>query len=308
MPVSAWIVAAEHYQRGEFEKAITFYERGLRTHASSPASINALLDLSHCLFRIKRFEEAAQYLRRATTASPREREPYVRLARLQLWLGYASEALWTMRVCLQKISPDPELVTLFVTAVVESGAAHSAVIEARDWLRNMHYEAEAFPRLEVAKVRLSLLCNDCESARDDLSKLASTDRGPFEAVVAFAELLVKEGKLAYARHHLHRALAVVSDHPKVLRLLSAAYLKEGIFFEPEYAVQLAMKACQATAWCGVQEMVTLAHAYVSSGENGAALLVAAKAKDVVATILGAHPEVEQLQSLLQSQTSENPAH
>lgn len=308
MPVSAWIVAAEHYQRGEFENAARFYERGLRTHANSPATINALLDLSHCLFRLRRFEEAEQYLRQATSKSSTDREPYVRLARLQLWLGYASEAVWTMRMCLQKLPSDPELVTLFVTAVVESGGARSAVVEARDLLKELHYEAEAFPRLEVAKVRLSLLCEDSESARDELSKLASIDRGPFEAVVAFAELLIREGKLSYARHHLHRSLVVAPDHPKVLRLLATTYLKEGCFFEPAYAVQLAEKACQVTAWSGVEEMATLTRAYVATGEKVAALLVATKAKDVVARLLGVYPEVEQLEHLLQRDIVETPAH
>lgn len=307
LPVSAWISAAEHYQRGEFAKAAALYERGLSTHPNSPAKVNALLDLGHCLFRLSRFAEAEQYLRQATTDAPHEREAYVRLARLQLWLGYSHEALWTMRVCLQRMSPDPELATLFITAVVESGGSFSGISEAKEILQGLHYDAEGFPRLEVARARLSLITNDSESARDDLAKIASMDGGPFEAVVAFAEILLKEGKIAYARHHLHRSLTVAPEHPRVLRLLAATYLREGTYFEPEYAVQIAQKACQVTAWRGVHEMYTLAQAFITVGEQGAALLVACKAKDLVAKLLGSYPEVVELERKLQSAPIDSPA-
>ena len=299
LPVGAWIQAAEQYQKGDFQTAATLYKEGLISHPNSPAKLNALLDLAHCLFRLRRFEEAENYLRQATVVAPHERESYVRLARLQLWLGHATEAVWTMRVCVQRVSADPELVALFITAVVESGANSQTINEAQERRSALHCD-HGFPRLEVARARLALLAEASATSRDTLSKLASIDRGPFEAVVAFAEVLLKEGKLAYARHHLHRALVVAPEHPKVLRLLAQSYLSPGIFFEPEYAVQLAQKACQATAWRGVHEMLGLAQAYIAASDNAAALLVASRAKDVAARLIGVYPEVARIEQMLQS--------
>lgn len=140
-------------------------------------------------------------------------------------------------------------------------------------------------------------------SRDNLSKLASLDRGPFEAVMAFAEVLLKEGKVAYARHHLHRSLIVAPEHPKVLRLLAQSYLTSGIFFEPEYGVQIALKACQATAWRGVHELLTLAQSYIAAGDNAAALLAATRAKTVAARLIGSYPEVARIEQMLQSGAS-----
>lgn len=298
-PVKEWVEAAQHYRAARYDQAQALYKKGLAAHPTSPARVNALLDLSHCAFRLKSFEQAERALQEAVASNPHERETYVRLARLQLWLGYATEAAWTMRTCLSKVSVDPELVTIFITAVVESGGVSYLVEEARDALNHLHYEMEAYPRLEVARLRLELLTAESESARDELAKLASLDRGPFDAVVAYAQVLLDEGKTAYARHHLHRALIVSSENPRVLRLLANSYLKEGVFFEPEYAVQLATIACQCTGWKGIHEMHTLAEAYALSGDKMSALLIATKAKDTGGRLLGSYRDAKHLDKLIQ---------
>lgn len=300
LPVRAWVKGAGFYRDGNYGEAAKHYLAGLKSCPRHPARINALLDLSHCLFRLKDFDQAEQYLRQASTIAQHEREPYVRLARLQLWLGHSMEAAWTVRAALRAIPADPELITLFVTAAVESGGEGQLVIEARELLRNLHYEAEAAPRLEVARARLNILTGDLGEARDDLAAMANKDRGSFEAVVAFAQVLLEEGKTAYARHHLHRSLMVSPEHPRVLRLLALSYLQAGPTYEPEHAIQLATKACQATGWCGLHEMYALARAYALCGDKISALLIASKAKDAGRNLLGIYPEVRSLEKLINS--------
>jgi len=303
LPVRPWVRAANLYRLGNYEAAANNYKAGLKSNPRHPARMNALLDLSHCLFRLKNFEHAERYLRQASVVAKHEREPYIRLARLQLWLGHSVEAAWTVRSALTVLPADPELVTLFVTAAVESSGAGTLLREARELLREMHCEPEAAPRLEVARIRLRMQDGDFGEARDDLAALANKDRGPFEAVVAFANVLLEEGKTSYARHHLHRALTVSPEHPKVLRLLSLSYLQPGLNFEPEYAIQLATRACQATGWAGMHEMHTLARAYALSGDKVSALLIASKAKEAGRNLLGIYPEVQSLEQLIHSLSS-----
>lgn len=298
MPVISWIQAAHLYRAGRYEEARGLYEFGLSRHPLHPARVSALLDLSHCLFKLRRLDDAEVVLRRAVNSAPSEREAYIRLARLQLWLGYATEAAWTVRNCLQRISPDPELISILLTAVVESGGVSYLVREATEHLQNLHAEPEAYPRLEVAKARFEMLTGSCEEGREKLSKLASLDRGPFDAVVAFAETLISEGKIAYARHHLHRALIVAPEHPKVLGLIARTYIEDGAFFDPEAAVQLATKACQATAWRGVHEMHVLARSYALMDDKISALLIASKAKDTGRRLLGSYKEAKDLDDLI----------
>jgi len=303
LPVRSWIKAASLYRAGSYNEAAELYQAGLRSSPKHPARVSALLDLSHCLFRLKKFEETERYLRQVTAIAPAEREAYVRLARLQLWLGQAIEAAWTVRAALQVIPADPELVTLFVTATVESGGVEHLVVEAKELLASLHCEAEAAPRLEVAKARFGIMMGDFGLARDDLAELASKDRGPFEAVIAFAQVLIDEGKTVYARHHLHRALSVSPEHPRVLRLLAASYLEPGAHFEPDYAIQLATRACQATGWSGMHEMHALARSYALAGDKISALLIASKAKDAGRNLLGAYPEFKSLENLLHNRAS-----
>jgi predicted Zn-dependent protease len=215
-----------------------------------------------------------------------------------------------MRVCLKRVPLDPELLTLFINAVVESGGDALGIHEAREMLARFHCDAGGFPRLDVARVRLEVMANKegdylRDQARDGLSKLASLDRGPFDAVVAFAEVLISEGKLAYARHHLHRALAAAPEHPRVLRLLALSYIHQGPFFEPEYAVQIALKACQITGWRGVHELYILAQAYLANEDKVAALMAATQAKNIAARLIGGHPDVERLERSLQTVAQEN---
>ncbi|MEN9846156.1 MAG: hypothetical protein RIS36_1303 [Pseudomonadota bacterium] len=303
LPVRPWVKAASLYRLARYGEAADLYKAGLKSHPKHPARVNALLDLSHCLFRMKSFDEAERYLRQASVIAKGEREPYVRLARLQLWRGHSVEAAWTIRTALGVLPADPELVTLFVTAAVESSGVGSLLSEAKDIVRDMHCEPEAAPRLAVARARLRMQDGDLGEARDDLAALATKDRGPFEAVVAFAHVLLEEGKTAYARHHLHRALTVSPEHPKVLRLLALSYLRPGQNFEPEYAVQLATRACQATGWSGMHEMHTLARAYALTGDKVSALLIASKAKEAGRNLLGIYPEVQSLEQLIHSLSS-----
>ena len=298
IPVSSWINAAHLYRATRYQEASELYQLGLARHPTHPARVSALLDLSHCLFKLRKLEEAEATLRKAVHLSPSDREGYIRLARLQLWLGYATEAAWTMRSCLQKVSPDPELISVFLTAVVDSGGVSYLVQEAKDALSQFHAEPEAYPRLEVARARFEMLVGDYEDGRERLSKLAALDRGPFDAVVGYAEVLLEDGKVAYARHHLHRALIVAPDHPKVLGLIARTYLEEGAFFDPEAAMTLATKACQATAWRGIHEMHVLARAYATMDDKISALLIASKAKDTGRRLLGSYREAKDLDALI----------
>jgi hypothetical protein len=50
-------------------------------------------------------------------------------------------------------------------------------------------------------------------------------------------------------------------------------------------------------------MLTLAQAYILAGDKAAALLVASRAKDTAARLIGAYPEVARLEQMLQSSAS-----
>lgn len=306
-PVSEWLKASALYRAGDFSGAIKLYERGLQRYPKNPARINAILDVSHCLFRVRRFKESEAYLRRLLVEMPDLTEPHIRLARLQMWLGYGAEAISTARAAVLKFGADPELATIFINAALDAGASREHLLEARSIINQFSCDGGGFPRFDVACVRLWFAESGSVEARDRLSQLASLDKGPFDAVVGFAEVLLGEGKVNYARHHLRRALSVAPHHPTVLRLLARTYLQQTDIFNPTYARQLATSACQSTGWLSIRDLVTLAQSYIVCGEQIEALLTALKAKELSARFAGVVPEAARIEELLQQGSFENQA-
>ncbi len=307
-PVASWIKASALYEAGDFTHAIGLYKRGLEKYPHNPARINAMLDLSHCLFRVRKFSESEMYLKQIVAEAPDLREGYIRLARLQLWLGYGLDAIATTRVAVLRFGADPELATIFINASLDCGGTREHLAEAREIVGQFHCDGGGFPRFEVATVRLALAETGALEFRDRLSQLASLDKGPFDAVLAFAEVLLSEGKINYARHHLRRALSIAPEHPTVLRLLARTYLQQtDVVFNPDYARQLATSACQSTGWLSIRDLVALAQSYIACGEQAEALLTALKAKELSARFAGAIPEAARIEELLQQGALENAA-
>jgi predicted Zn-dependent protease len=262
----------------------------------------AHLDLAHCLFKVRKLKQAEEQLRAAIACNPTHREGIVRLARLKMWTGHAAEAASIIRGALQNIPLDVELGALFLSAAL--GCGERNLIEEASALSNQfQVQGERYARLETARAQYLLWCDETDTGREELSRLAALERGPFEAVVAFAELLMSEKKTSYARHHLHRALAAAPEHPRVLTLLSRTYLEPAGSYEPDFAVQLALKACQNSEWLNLQAMHDLAEAYYHLGDKMSALLVASRAKSLGDQSPGTFRHSKNLEDLIESLSS-----
>ncbi len=299
LPVSAWVRAAALYRAGKFEEAISSYESGLARYSAHPAAISAHLDLAYCLFRAGRFDEALQTLKFIVGRTPLVREAHIRLATVQMWLGQAIEAAWTMKRALQLMRSDAELVGTFLAAVVENGGPRFLLNEAIEEAARLP-ENEVHPKLQVARARLKILQNEPGQGRTELEALAIDANATRDAVLAYAEVLVEDGKIAQARQHLRRLMNGASEHPRVLSLLAESYLKSGPFYNTEFAAQLATNACQKTNWCSPREMHVLAEAYLHDGDKISALLVASKAKEAGSKLLGAYREEKTLDKLIET--------
>jgi hypothetical protein len=86
-------------------------------------------------------------------------------------------------------------------------------------------------------------------------------------------------------------------------MLALSYVQPGPSFDPEHAIALATKACQATGWCGIHEMYVLAKSYALAGDKISALLVASKAQDTGRSLLSIYPEFKNIERLIDSLSS-----
>ena len=303
LPVLAWIRAAQYYKAAEFARAVPLYRDGLAKNGHHPARTCARLDLAFCLFKIGKLTEAEQELRLAVQQSPDSREAQLRLAQFQIWIGQPLEAAWTMRRALKVLPTDADLAATFVLATIDGGGAAYLLKEAAQHLR----AAEELPnqsergkrKLAVAKARLHIERGEFDEGRERLYKLTCEGPTSLEAVLAFSELLIEEGKVPFARQQLRRGLMVAPNHPRILSLLSESYLRAGQFHSPQYALQLATNACQFGNWSSPRELHVLAEAFYSVGDKMTALLMASKAKQVGSRMMGSYRKSRSLNDLIE---------
>jgi uncharacterized protein HemY len=258
------------------------------------------MDLAYCLFRERQYPEAEKHLKHVTTFFPQSREAHMRLARLQLWTGRSLDAAWTLRRALRAVSADPELVALYMIAVLDNGGPSFLLKEVIDASLELGPEAEENPRLEAARARLMIERGNRARGKEILERIAASDTAPIEALVLHAEVLLAERKVANARRYLKRALSLAPEQPRVLSLMSETYLQSGPFYNPEYARQLASDACQRTNWLSPREMHILAESYYHLDDKMSALIVASKAKEEGSRLLGSYRDADVLEKLIQS--------
>lgn len=298
LPVLAWVRAASSYRRGNFQQAEKFYLHGLKRHCGHPAESYARLDLAYCLFKNGKIEQAEKELRVVISSLKKPREALMRLARLQLWSGRPLEAAWTIRRMLRDFQPDADMVEVLCLAVIENGGPVYLYREAREALKKLDEAQKSEPRIRAVKAGLNLDKTPCEEARAELEELSSSGQAALEALTLFAEILLREDKVAHARMYLKRALAREASHPRVLGLLAETYLREGALNNAVFAVQLATAACQNSQWLSVRSMHILAQAYRQSGDSAMALIMAEKAKKTGNQALGEYAHARSLNQLI----------
>jgi len=303
LPVFSWIKAAALYRDGNYEKAEALYRAGLEKHPKHPAQFCARLDLAYCLFKRGALQEAEAELKIVVKKLPDLKEGYLRLARLQMWSGHALEAAWTMRRALKRIEVDADLAALFLLTVLESDGPLYLLKEAVGACRLMQATHNKHPMLNLAQAYLQCKRGDFKRGLAALEELTLSSEPQFEAVLVFAEMLLKDGRVERARKELKGAMKVAPEHPRILSLFAESYLKAGETYKPEYAQQLATAACQKTAWQSPREMHVLAESYYHINDRMSALIMASKAKEAGSKLLTSYSENKILDQLIDELSS-----
>lgn len=306
-PVRSWLKAAQLFKAAQYERAIALYRRGLETHALHPARICARLDLAYCLYRVGRLKEAEEELRIAANLAPQSRDAHLRLAQLQLWTGHGLEAAWTVRRALRSLSADVELATVFFLAAYEGNAPAHLMRDAIVALKSVTVPDDCAERVrhryEVAQACLLLAEGKKIAGRRELSRLAGQIHTSIEAILAYSQVLLRDGKISFARQQLRRGMLIAPQHPRILSLLAESYLKSGLWYNPDYAVQLAQNACQLSGWTSPREMHVLAESYYHLGDKMAALVTASRAKEAGNKLLGSYHASQSLDRLIEDLSS-----
>lgn len=303
LPVKSWVEGARFYKEGQFDKAARFYEQGLTSHSNHPASVSAALDLAYCYQRLGRITQAEDVLKNVVSSHPSLIDAHGRLARVKLTLGKAADAVVILRRAIVEHGFSTELVALLIGAYVENELLPRNVgSELREIVDGLSVEAKSDPKLEVALVRWALKDeqNDRVANLEKLKALAEKSGAHIDAIVAWSEELLADGKLEEARLQIGRLVKANCEISRMYSLLAETYLADGGSFEPMYAVQHAVKACQLSGWASPRELHVLAESYYHAEDKMGALLVASKALDLGRKQIGVYPRTTRLQKLVDS--------
>lgn len=303
LPVRTWVRAAELYREGKYEDAVRAYEYGLVTKSSHPGRHCARMDQAFCQFRLGQIREAEKNLRRVQSEVPASIEASARLAQLYAWSGDFVRACEELSRLVERKKTCPKYVAQFVLYALHPQVPQETLRTAISALLGLERSDLALPELEVARACLAVKRGDIEKGRAVLALLVGKANAPIEAHIQFAEILFSEGKLAHMRRQLRRALSLSPDHPGVLSLFAQSYLEAGPFYNPEFAMQLATKACQAAGWLSPAEMHVLAKAHFHIGDRVSALLIASKAQDVALERFGQYSVFPDLSEFIETLSS-----
>ena len=302
LPVWSWVKAASLYRDGKYERARVHYEQGLKRYPDHPAHFCARLDLAYCLFVGRRLEESERHLRYVTSNLP-SKDAYRRLARLQLWSGQGLEAAWTIRRALRAMSPDVDLVSLFLISVLENEGPEYLLSEAVAAFNQLSSEDQNNSKLCTARALLDIRQGKQAAGFEALEKLTRESQPPFDALLAIAEVMLSNGRIAEARYYLRRAMGQSPDYPRLLSLMAETYLVAGPLANSEYAKQLATTACQNTCWLSPRELHVLAKSYSAVGDKMAALIIASKAQQAGSRLMGEYRESDSLKRMIDDLSS-----
>ena len=299
LPVLSWMRAASFYRRGCFAQAVACYEQGLSGRPGHPARFCARLDLSYCLFRLGKLTEAERQLKLVCSQVRDRQEAFVRLARLQLWTGRPLDAAWTLRRALRSLPANAENLSYLLYAVLEHQGQTYLMTEAMKRIQELDDESGDDELLQAVLARVDILRGD-RQARVSLAALAASSRAMLEVRILEAQTLLEEGDVAALRHILQRAMQVDPECPRVLSLLALSYLQSGDEYNPQFALQHAVAACQKSCWLSARELHILAEAYFHCGDNVSALSVAVKAVHSGTRLLGNYSRLFELEQLIET--------
>ena len=304
-PVVAWILAEKLYNQGRYREAILHYYNGLKDYPKHPASQEVRLNYAYSLFKTGQVTEAINQLQEAVSINPTYLDAVLKLAHLQAWIGRDSDVVNTVSRGIAQIGVSKQMLALLAISslrlrvdneFVERIIIQAGMLKTADEERGEHL-------FNIAHAKYLLTSGQVHQGRKLLVELCEKETTSPEALMALSEFLLVEGKVVFARQQLRRALSLVPNQPLVLALLSETYLVEAAGYQPQYSLQLALSAVQASNWSSPNALYSLAKAYLFVEEPEAALLVLEKARHEMLPALSLYrigESIEQLREQLNS--------
>ena len=295
-----------YFEDGQFEQAIADFRKILEKDGGDTASMQAIAE---SLVRLKKHDEAIEYLNRAVEDNPDSVANYMLRARALFTAKKSDEAL-------KDLDKAVELQPRNVTALLFRAELHDRLGNVDLASRDVERVLALVPDLPeailmraslaartgnfkdaIANIRVLLRLNpDSVELRAQLATYVAADGRPKQAVEIYSEILVKQpnnwsalrgranvllsiGKHAEAIADFDAALEKHPDDDNILNNLAwvLATSPKDDLRDGQRSLELALKACEVTDYQEAHILSTLAAAYAEMGDFETAIRWSTKA-------------------------------
>ena len=205
-------------------------------------------------------------------------ETRVNLGKILCEQGKFEEGLEYMRKAILLAPNDHRLYFLLGTSLAQAGKLNEAAASFEKLEKVIEIDFNSVNGYKMLEEVL-LTQDDLERAVQVYKKLLEISPDDADAHKTLGVLLVTQDNPDEAVRHYRRALQIKPDYVEALNHLAwlLATRKDTSSFNPEEAVQIALKACTLTNYKSLELMDTLAVSYAASGEFSKAVTLTEQA-------------------------------
>lgn len=303
LPVWSWLVAAEHFRRGEFYASSQHYKKGLARFHNHKVAPYARFDYAYCLYRLNDFLTARQELYLTIKKNAQIKDAYLLLAKIEGALGNSIGQANVLKACLRHFPQETQVVCAYLECLLALELTDAVTREIRDCLfqlRNQKLSSEADSLLvDAVLARYEVTYGEYRLGEQLLARVLATGTAPIEAIVLRGEILLEEGRIFNAREQFRRALEISPRDARAAMFLARTYLHGDTPEDKLYSVQLATLACQRSHWMNSECLQILVQAYQATGEQASAQLIRERANRLQLKKLINVDEIKSLRQTIQ---------
>jgi len=284
------------FNLGDMHETINCFSKALKIAGDSNSQVTINRSLIHqylaqAFSRQNNYQEAVKHYTKALEIEPDSAVLYYDLGNAFLNQNKLDEAIKNYNKALALADNLPEVHYNLGNALYEQQKFEEAIIHFDKALKFKPGWQDARNNLQLAKTRKTIV--SCEEM------LRENPNQPY-VHHNLGNIYLLGGNLEKADYHWNIALRLKPDWPEVLNNLAwlkAAHENEP-FYDPNQAVQLALRACELTANKVPNMLDTLSTAYAATGRNNEAIETAEKALSL-ARSAKQHKLAEQIEKHLQ---------
>ena len=280
-PIVQWIKGAQAFSDSDYLTASKLYKEGLALYPGHRAAGCARADLAYCLYRLGDLQDTERLLLDIVGRNVPAEETYVFLAQIQSYLGRPISALRTLSAA-SHVYPDDisilaEKLNISLFAGLNSRSTKKMATTLYSLKNSLSYSHPDCLIADTALAHYEVRCGDRELGFRMLVRVLGSGAPNVQAFLINGERFLEEGSITQAREQFSRAQRNDPLNPWASFLLSRSYLvKDQDFYNPVFAVQLAVESCKLSKWENVRILKMLQAAYEATEDLASAELIKAR--------------------------------